>query len=169
MASADCIIVPCNTTLIESFMMLTEVDSVIRFSRGVRNTVLDGPVPDVLIVSAHMGSRVVRPGVVVAKGIPKGKDIDVGLAHDELAQRVDAVVNVTGQIVTLGGGITTLGGIVRLVVVLSHQVQAVQLVEDFDSHSIAVLARPGVGNLQRSLGIEPDLDHFLSADHGVGN
>lgn len=143
--------------------------SVIRLSRGVRNGMLNGPVSDALVVPADVGRRVVRPGVVVAKGIPKGKDVDVGLAHDKLAQRVDAVVHVAGQVVVLGGHVAALGRVVLLVVGLPHQVQAVQLVEDLDSDAVAVLARPRVRDLERSLRVESDLDHLLPADHGVGN
>jgi hypothetical protein len=140
---------------------------VIRLVRTLCDCMVNSPLANLRIVPTHMGGCVVRPGVAIIEGEAEGEDVDVTLAHHKLAEGVDAVVEMAVEIVLWRGCIATELAVVRFVRVLSQQVQAVELMEDFNGHPEAALSRCGVCDLERAVGVESHLNHLLSGYHRV--
>lgn len=140
---------------------------VLRLIDTLCNSMVDCPLPYLLVVAAHPGRAVVRPWVAIVERKAEWEYVDVGLAHNELSKRIDAVVEMSVQVFGLRSRVATELGVVSLPVGLSEQVQAMQLVEDFNSDSVSTFAGCRVGHHESSLRVHVHLDHFFSSDHGV--
>jgi hypothetical protein len=142
------------------FLMLRLIDT-------LRNPVLDRPLAHLLIVAAHPRRTVVRPWVAIVERKAERKHVHVRLAHDELPQCINAVVEVAVQVHGLRRCVAAQLRIVGLPVGLSEQVQAVELVEDFDSDAVATFTGGWVGHHEGTFGVHVHLDHLFAGDHRV--
>jgi hypothetical protein len=79
------------------------------------------------------------------------------------------MVDVAMEVVFLSRNVAAKGSVVSLVIGLSHEVQAVQLVEDLNGNPEAALACGRVRNLESAVGIHAHFDHFFTGDHGIGD
>lgn len=79
------------------------------------------------------------------------------------------MVDVAREIVVARGHVAAKLLVVGLVVALAQQVEAVELVEDFDGDAVAAFACGWVGDLEGAFGVEVHLEHFFAGDHRVAD
>jgi len=133
------------------------------------NAMINRPLSNLLIILAHARRAVVRPWVAIIEREPEREHISISLAHDELPQRIDAVVEMTMQVRRLGRRVAAQGLIMPFIIRLPQEIQAVQLVEDFDSNAEAALPCCGVRDLECAFRVHVHLDHLFARNHGVGD
>lgn len=124
-----------------------------RLNISIRHSIRPGPILDVVEIPAHMLALVVRPvatHTLLARlaGRMEGEHVDVAQTHQVDSQDLDAVVQVLAHLLR---GVVGVGPGDALVVVRvgahAQQVQAVQLVEDFNADTVAGFSGCGVGYL----------------------
>lgn len=126
-----------------------------RLVRTPRYCMVNSPLPYALEISAGMRRAVVRPWITIVIRIVETEHPDVALAHDELPQRIDAMVQMPPQVHQWRRSITSERSIVVFIHVLSQQVETVELVKDLDSHAISRFSAARIRNLQRGTRVEP--------------
>ena len=99
--------------------MFGMTSSMLWLIRSSFHGMINSPLANTLIVLAHPRRAIIRPWITIIERKPERKNIDVSLAHDKLSQSIDAVVEMTMEIVYWGCGITTLRCVVVFVIVLS--------------------------------------------------
>ena len=72
--------------------------SVLRLVHPSFRTMLNRPIPDLLVISAHPGARIIRPWIPIVEREAEGEDIRITLAHDKLPQRIDTVIQMPRDI-----------------------------------------------------------------------
>lgn len=104
------------------------------------------PLPYGLEIPASMRRAVVWPWITIVERVVETEHPNVALAHDELPQRIDAMVQMPPQVHQWRRGIASERRIIVLMHVLSQQVEAVELVKDFDGHAISRFSTARVRN-----------------------
>ena len=87
-----------------------------------RHSVIDSPLPDAIEVPASVRCAVVRPRVSIVKRKVETEHTNVALAHDELSQCVNAVIEMAREIRGRCRCVSSQRRIVVLIDVLSQQI-----------------------------------------------
>lgn len=142
---------------------------VFRFIDTLSDPMINSPLSHLVVISAHARRAIVGPWVAIIEWESERKHIGVRLAHNELPERINAMIEMAVQVFGLGSCIAVELRVMRLPICLSQEVEAMELVEDFDGDSETAFSGRRICDFESVVGVHVHLDHFLSRHHCVRN
>ena len=135
---------------------------------SLRHRIRICPILDLVKVPAHVLRVVFGPVALFAGFGVESKDIDIREAHEVHAKNFNAVIEMRADSL----GLVICVAPFDLGIVLGNsghaeQIQAVQLVEDFEANAVSCFARLGVGDLHGVVR-HVELGEVLFGDHLIG-